>query len=82
MDERGCGDYTRLDPKLLPSIWLAYCILLFLHYSGRIHSGMRERWDKNEEVEHEGMRMFGPFAQEAKEALERQDYVALHKLNG
>ncbi len=50
--------------------------------SGRIHSGMRERWDKNEEVEHEGMGMFGQFAQETKEALERQDYVALHKLNG
>lgn len=69
---RGYGEYLRLDPALLPPLFLAY--VLEPSDSGTIHSDVRRRWHEGDEVVHAAMRTFASFAETGREALARADY--------
>ncbi len=48
IETRGYGEYERLDPRLLPRLYVAYNTNLS-KVSGKIHSDVRARFDRGEE---------------------------------
>ncbi len=48
IETRGYGEYERLDPRLLPKLYVAYNTNLS-KVSGKIHSDVRARFDRGEE---------------------------------
>src|SRR5690606_8604586 len=48
VESRGYGNYERLDPRLLPKLYVAYNTNLS-KVSGKVHSDVRARFDRGEE---------------------------------
>ena len=68
MEGRGYGEYRRLDPALLPPLYLAHG--LDSSDSGGVHSDVRRRFDAGDPEVVEAMRRFAGFAEEGVRALE------------
>lgn len=75
MRSRGYGEYTYLDSRLLPPLFLAY--MRHGTESGRVHSDIRYRWNAGDPVVREAMREWAQYAVEARESLLRRDYETL-----
>eukprot|EP00927_Polykrikos_kofoidii_P042980 TRINITY_DN37037_c0_g2_i1.p1 TRINITY_DN37037_c0_g2~~TRINITY_DN37037_c0_g2_i1.p1 ORF type:complete len:645 (+),score=77.34 TRINITY_DN37037_c0_g2_i1:124-2058(+) len=75
METRGYGEYLRLPIENLPYLWLAY--LSDPSNSGKIHSDVKERWKRGEEVAVQAMRTFAEYTERGREAIERKDWPAL-----
>lgn len=79
MTTRGYGDYTRLDPDLLPPIYLAYRTSLS-EGTEVFHNNVRERWNRQDPEIVGAMQRWGEIASEGREALVARDYRRLNSL--
>jgi glucuronokinase len=70
--------YERLDPSLLPPLWLIYADNP--SDSGRVHADVRARWDRGDKEVREKMAQVAAVAAEGRDALLSADKPALARL--
>jgi glucuronokinase len=78
LDRQGYGDYQRMDPGLLPNVYLAYRTSLS-EGTEVFHTNVRQRWLANDPDVVEAMKTWASYAEQGKAALLARDYT---KLNG
>jgi len=79
MDARGYGTYERLDPALLPNIYVAYRTSLS-EGTEVFHNHVRERWRRGDPEVVEAMRTWAGYAEQGRQALVARDYVTFDRL--
>src|SRR5579885_461973 len=79
MEGRGYGEYERLDPALLPNIYLAYRTSLS-EGTEVFHNNVRERWNRGDPDVVNAMKRWADIAAEGREALLARDYDRLNRL--
>ncbi|NQT26765.1 GHMP kinase [candidate division KSB1 bacterium] len=79
MDQKGHGDYERLDPSLLPKLFIAYRTDLS-KVSGKVLNTVRARWEKNDPEVIGALDRIAQIAEEGREAILQKEYDTLHKL--
>jgi glucuronokinase len=79
MTTRGYGEYERLDPVLLPNMYLAYRTSLS-EGTEVFHSNVRERWNRGDPEVVEAMHRWAAIAAEGREALMNRDHTRLNCL--
>ncbi len=79
IESRGYGRYERLDPRKLPSFYLAYLPSLG-KISGRVLNPIREAYARGEPMVLECLRRLAAIADEGKAAIEQGDHRRLHSL--
>ena len=79
MDRRGYGEYERLDPGLLPGMYLAYRTSLS-EGTEVFHNNVRERWRTGDPEVVDAMRTWASYAEQGRAALLERDYAALDRL--
>ncbi len=79
MDRQGYGNYERLDPALLPSVYVAYRTSLS-EGTEVFHTNVRERWQRGEPEIVEAMRTWAGYAERGREALLKRDYSLFDEL--
>ncbi len=79
MESRGYGDYERLDPSLLPSMYVAYRTSLS-EGTEVFHSNIRDRWGRGDPEVVDAIRSWASYAQEGRECLLNRDYNELNRL--
>jgi glucuronokinase len=79
MDRQGYGNYERLDPALLNSLYIAYRTTLS-EGTEVFHNNVRERWRRGEPEVVEAMKTWASYAERGREALLRGDYRTLNEL--
>lgn len=79
MDSRGYGEYEKLDPFLLPNVYLAYRTTLS-EGTEVFHSNVRERWRQGDADVCNAMKTWASYAEQGRQALLSRDYTALDKL--
>jgi len=78
MTSNGHGNYEIMSVKYLPKFWLAY--IGDPSDSGAIHNDVSLRWQKGEPDVMDAMQKFAVLTDEAKQAIEIQDWVELHTI--
>lgn len=78
MEKTKAGKYERLDPKLLPNLYIAYKTELG-KVSGKVLSDIRTRFEKGDPVVLDKLAHIADCAEQGKEAILNKDYK---KLNG
>jgi glucuronokinase len=73
------GEYERLDPTLLPNLYLAYKTDLG-KVSGAVFNDVRARFDKGDPEVVETMAAIGNLAEQGRIAINQQDKQGLHDL--
>src|SRR5688572_8410291 len=76
METRGYGEYERLDPALLPDIYLAYRTSLS-EGTEVFHNNVRDRWRSGDPVVVNAMQTWAHYAADGRQALLARDYSAL-----
>ena len=79
MDSRGYGEYERLDPALLPNVYLAYRTSLS-EGTEVFHTNVRERWNSGDALVRGAMEEWAGYAEQGREALLSREVGALGKL--
>jgi glucuronokinase len=79
MDSRGYGEYERLDPSLLPNVYLAYRTSLS-EGTEVFHTNVRERWNAGDSGVRGAMEEWANYAARGREALLTGDMAALGEL--
>jgi len=79
MESRGYGEYERLDPNLLPAVYVAYRTSLS-EGTEVFHNNIRERWNRGEPEVVEAMRTWAGYAQRGRTCLLERDYGLLGEL--
>lgn len=79
MEGRGYGEYERLDPALLPGMYLAYRTSLS-EGTEVFHNNVRERWRAGDPEVVNAMRTWASYAEQGRVALRERDYAALDRL--
>jgi glucuronokinase len=79
MDRQGYGSYERLDPGLLPNVYVAYRTSLS-EGTEVFHSNVRERWNAGDPEVVEAMRTWAGYAEQGRQALLDRDYETLDRL--
>lgn len=79
MDSYGYGRYEKLDPDLLPNVYVAYRTSLS-EGTEVFHNNVRERWRAKDPEVVSAMRRWAEIAEEGRSALIARNYPALHKL--
>jgi glucuronokinase len=79
MDSRGYGEYERLDPSLLPDLYLAYRTSLS-EGTEIFHNNVRDRWRRGDPVVVNAMATWAKYAADGRQALVARDYATLEKL--
>ncbi len=79
MESQGHGKFERLDPSLLPPLYIAYRTELG-KVSGEVLNDIRTRYDKGEPLVLETLGRIAQIAEEGREALLQRDYARLHDL--
>ena len=79
MEARGYGEYERLDPELLPPIYLAYRTSLS-EGTEIFHSNVRERWRSGDPKVTNAMETWAAYAERGRDALLHRDYDTFGKL--
>lgn len=77
-DKQGYGSYLRMSVADLPRLWVAF--LSDPSDSGKIHSNFSERWRKGEEEAVNAVTRFAQLTDQAKAAIETEDWASLAKL--
>jgi glucuronokinase len=73
------GKYERIDPALLPNLYIAYKTDLG-KVSGKVLNDIRTRYDKGDTHVIETLNKIAGLAQSGKEALLQRDYKSLHAM--
>jgi len=79
MTTRGYGNYERLDPSLLPNLYLAYRMTLS-EGTEIFHNNVRERWRHGDSEIVSAMRTWASYAEQGRDALLERDGAALNRL--
>ena len=79
MESRGYGEYERLDPALLPNVYVAYRTSLS-EGTEVFHGNLGERWRRGDPQVVEAMKTWAGYAAEGRECLLRRDYQRLGEL--
>jgi glucuronokinase len=79
MDRQGYGNYERLDPALLPNVYVAYRTSLS-EGTEVFHSNVRERWRAGDPEVLDAMRTWADYAADGRQALMAHDYEKLDRL--
>lgn len=79
MDRQGYGYYERLDPALLPNMYVAYRTSLS-EGTEVFHSNVRERWNAGDPEVVEAMRTWAGYAEQGRQALLNRDHATLDRL--
>jgi glucuronokinase len=79
MESRGYGEYERLEPKLLPNVYLAYRTSLS-EGTEVFHTNVRERWNAGDAGVRGAMEEWASYAAQGREALLSGNVAALGKL--
>lgn len=74
-----CGVYERLDPALLPPVYVAYCDEMG-EPTEIIHNNLRQRFDRGDADVVNAMRTFAELAREARDSLQQRDTAQLARL--
>ena len=76
MEARGYGNYERLDPSLLPNVYVAYRTSLS-EGTEVFHNNVRERWRAGDPQVVEAMRTWAGYAERGRQALLEHDFATL-----
>jgi glucuronokinase len=79
MDARGYGEYERLDPALMPNVYVAYRTSLS-EGTEVFHGNLGERWRRGDPPVVEAMKTWAGYAAEGRGCLLRRDYQRLGEL--
>ncbi len=79
MERQGYGNYERLDPMLLPKLYIAYRTSLS-EGTEVFHSNVRERWFAGDPEVTGAMKTWALLAERGRAALLSRDYEALDEL--
>ena len=79
MKEHGYGHYQRIDPRLLPNLYLAYKVDLG-KVSGTVLNDIRSRYDKGDQEVIETLHRIAALAEEGKRVIEAKNTKRLHEL--
>ncbi|MDF9800652.1 glucuronokinase [Catalinimonas alkaloidigena] len=79
MKEKGYGNYERIDPSLLPNLYLAYKTDLS-KVSGAVFNNVKARFEKGDEEVIQTIEEIANLADEGKKAILQKDYDKLNKL--
>jgi len=79
MDKQGYGFYERLDPSLLPNMYLAYRTSLS-EGTEIFHNNVRERWRQGDRKVVAAMKTWARYAAEGRQALLNGDRETLNRL--
>lgn len=79
LEGRGYGDYIRLDPSLLPPVYVAYRTDLS-EVSGVYHNNLKARYNAGDPAVVGAMKFWADITEEARGCLERHDYKRLSEL--
>jgi glucuronokinase len=79
MDKRGYGEYEKLDPALLPQIYLAYRTSLS-EGTEVFHNDIRARWNRGEPEVVNAMKAWAGYAERGRAALLARDHDELDRL--
>src|SRR5215472_12755421 len=79
IERQGYGEYQKLDPALLPNIYVAYRTSLS-EGTEVFHSNIRERWRMGDPVIVDAMRTWAGYAERGRQALMARDYETLNYL--
>jgi glucuronokinase len=79
MESRGFGEYERLDPCLLPNVYVAYRTSLS-EGTEVFHGNLRERWRRNDPEVVEAMMLWASYAEQGRDCLLNGDFKRLDEL--
>jgi len=79
METRKHGKYEKLDPSLLPRLYIAYKTELG-KISGKVHGDLRTRWENGDPLVVGTLREIAELAEEGRTAILNQDIPKLHGL--
>jgi glucuronokinase len=79
VEKNGCGKYQRLNPALLPKLYMAYKTDLS-KVSGPVFNNLKERYNNGDETVHQIIRELADLAVEGKQAITNRDYKTLNQL--
>ncbi len=79
MESRGYGEYERLDPSLLPNVFVA-CRTSLSEGTEVFHSDLRERWRRGDPDVVAAMRTWASYAEEGRDCLIHHRYARLNEL--
>jgi glucuronokinase len=79
MESRGFGEYERMDPALLPNVYVAYRTSLS-EGTEVFHNDLRERWRRGDRAVVEAMETWAGYAEQGRECLLQRDYTRLDRL--
>ena len=79
MEKQGCGGYERMDPGLLPNVYIAYRTSLS-EGTEVFHNNVRERWKARDPEVIQAMKTWASYAEQGKQALLSRDYETLDRL--
>lgn len=79
METKKHGDYERIDPKLLPKLYIAYKTELG-KVSGKVLSDIKTRWERGDQHAVKTLKRIADIAEEGKEAIHQKDVNKLSKL--
>jgi glucuronokinase len=79
MESRGWGDYERMDPNLLPNVYVAYRTSLS-EGTEVFHNNLRERWRRGDPEVISAMESWAGFAEEGRRCLLAGGHARLKQL--
>jgi glucuronokinase len=79
MEAQGYGIYEKLDPALLPKLYVAYRTSLS-EGTEIFHNNVRERWRARDREVVSAMEQWAAYAEEGRTALAARDYATLGRL--
>ena len=79
MEKHHHGKYQRLDPALLPPLYMAYKTDLS-KVSGTVFNNLKERYNNGDEMVHQTIRELADVAEAGKQAIINKDYKTLNEL--
>lgn len=79
MESRGHGEYERMDPALLPNVYVAYRTSLG-EGTEVFHGNLRERWHRGDPEVVGAMKTWAAYAERGRECLLHRSYTELGEL--
>ena len=79
MESRGYGEYERMDPALLPNVYVA-CRTSLSEGTEVFHGNLRERWHRRDPEVVEAMTLWASYAEQGRECLLQRDHERLCEL--
>ncbi|HYW44529.1 MAG TPA: GHMP kinase [Bryobacteraceae bacterium] len=79
MEARGYGEYERMDPAVLPKVYVA-CRTSLGEGTEVFHSNLKERWLRGEPEVVEAMQTWAGYAEEGRQCLLERNYSRLKEL--